>query len=189
MDQEYPENRQFYTSSELREDGFSYYKINRMVEDGRLERLTRSTYRNTSYKGDESDFSIATVYAPKGVICMLSAARYYNLTTFLPDSVDIAIERSMKVSTVPEWPSLNIWYFPKVRYETGAVSEGDFRIYEVEKTVADILYYRNKIGIEETREILKNYLARKERNLVRLHRFADLLGCGKILSTYMEVLL
>ena len=35
----------------------------------------------------------------------------------------------------------------------------------LEKTVVDILYYRNKIGIEETREILKNYLSRTDRNL------------------------
>ena len=33
---------------------------------------------------------------------MMSAARFYGLTTYLPDSVDIAIEHSMKISTYPE---------------------------------------------------------------------------------------
>ena len=189
MDYSFPENKQYYTISELHEDGFSYYIINKMVENGKLERLNRSTFRNTAYSGEDSDFDIVTTYAPKGVICMLSAAHHYNLTTFLPDSVDIAIERSMKISTLPEWPSVNVWYFPQARYETGMVIEGSFRIYDIEKTVVDVLYYRNKVGIEETREILRNYLSRKERDLVKLHRYADGLGCGKILSTYLEVLL
>ena len=150
-------------------------------------------YENATYSGDVSDYVSAMAYIPKGVICMMSAARWYGLTNYLPDVVDIAIERDMKVSTLPEWPRLHIWYFPEKRYETGIITEkdegGEFRIYNVEKTVVDILYYRNKIGIEETREILKNYLSRADRNLPNLHRYADKLGCGKTLRMYMEVLL
>ena len=124
---------------------------------------------------------------------MMTAARFYGLTTYLPDAVDVAIERSMKVTTLPEWPSINIWYFPQMRYERGLSTitdgTGEYRMYDVEKTVVDILYYRNKIGIEETKEVLKNYLGRDDRNLISLHRYADELGCGKILATYLEVLL
>jgi predicted transcriptional regulator of viral defense system len=155
--------------------------------------MNNKMYENAAYSGDESDYTAAMAYAPKGVICMLTAARYYGLTNYLPDAVDIAIERDMKVSTLPEWPQLHFWYFPQKRYETGIVTEqdegGEFRIYEIEKTIADILYYRNKIGIEETGEILKNYLFRDDRNLPVLHRYAEKLGCGKILGTYLEVLL
>ena len=99
----------------------------------------------------------------------------------------------MKVSTLPEWPLLHFWYFPQGRYEAGIVTGqdegGEFRIYDIEKTVIDILYYRNKIGIEETREILKHYLSKEDRNLSVLHRYAEKLGCRKILGTYLEVLL
>ena len=66
---------------------------------------------------------------------------------------------------------------------------GTVKMYDLEKTVADILYYRNKVGIEETKEALKNYLSRNDRNLNKLHRYADLLGCKAILGTYLEVLL
>ncbi len=51
------------------------------------------------------------------------------------------------------------------------------------------LQYRNKVGIEETKEVLKNYLTRPDRNLIQLRRYADALGSEKILSTYLEVLL
>ena len=123
----------------------------------------------------------------------MSAARFYNLTTFLPDGIDIAIERSMKISTIPDWPTFHVWYFSKKRYESGIITASDgtaeFLIYDKEKTVADILFYRNKIGIEETKEIITNYLSLPDRNLNQLHRYAEILGCNKILSTYLEVLL
>ena len=45
-----------------------------------------------------------------------------------------------------------------------------------------------KVGIEETKEILTNYLSRRERNLNRLVKYAETLKCGEILNNYLEVL-
>ncbi|MCR4839034.1 MAG: type IV toxin-antitoxin system AbiEi family antitoxin domain-containing protein [Eubacterium sp.] len=188
-----PSNCHFISVNELAELGLSYYKINRLVKAGQLVKVNKSMYENTNFAGDETDFSIVSAFAPKGVFCMMSAARYHGLTTFLLDAVDVAIERTMKISTLPDWPNVNIWYFSEKRYSKG-ISEasdigGTFRIYDIEKTVVDILYYRNKVGIEETKEIIKNYLQREDRNLIQLRRYADELGCKKILETYLEVLL
>ena len=188
-----PADRHFLAVSDLLSAGFSYYKINKLVAEGKLIKLNNKMYENTAYSGEVSDFSVVSAYAPKGILCMMTAVRYYALTTYLPDSVDIAIERNMKISTMPEWPSINIWYFSEKRYNTGIVriadAAGEYRIYDIEKTVIDILYYRNKVGIEETKEVLRNYLARPDRDLIRLRRYADTLGCKKILGTYLEVLL
>ena len=188
-----PADRHFLAVSDLLSAGFSYYKINKLVAEGKLIKLNNKMYENTAYSGEVSDFSVVSAYAPKGILCMMTAVRYYALTTYLPDSVDIAIERNMKISTMPEWPSINIWYFSEKRYNTGIVriadAAGEYRIYDIEKTVIDILYYRNKVGIEETKEVLRNYLARPDRDLIRLRRYADTLGCKNILGTYLEVLL
>ena len=186
-------SQRFYSITELLAAGLTYYRIKRLVDEGCLTKLNNKIYENMSYEGEESDFALVSVYAPKGVVCMMSAARFYGLTTFLPEAVDIAIERNMKISTLPNWPQINVWYFPEKRYSAGMTSASDgvceFPIYDVEKTVVDILYYRNKVGIEETKEVLKNYLRNEERNLAKLRRYADALGCKKILGTYLEVLI
>ena len=188
-----PIKQQFFTTKQLYDLGFSYYKIRKMVENGDLVKLNKSLYENVFYSGDVDDSSAACAYIPKGVVCMLSAARFYELTTYLPDAVDIAIERSMKVSTKPLWPAVNIWFFPEKRYscciESYEKDDKTTRIYSVEKTVVDIVYYRNRVGIEETKEILTNYLKRQDRDLAELHRLSEKLGCKKILETYLEVLL
>ncbi|HBA46774.1 MAG TPA: hypothetical protein DCZ91_03035 [Lachnospiraceae bacterium] len=187
------ENKKFITTAELKDMGYSYYKIGKLEENGLLRRINRSTFENLSYKGDENDFFSAEAFVPNGVICLMSAARYYELTSFLPDSVSVAIERKKKVVTLPEWPEIKIFYFDPARMDLGVteVRDGDntFHIFDIEKTVVDIIYYRNKIGIEETSEVLKSYLKRRDRQVDRLYAYAKRLRCEKVVRTYLEVLI
>lgn len=188
-----PTNEQFLCVSKLKELGYSYYYINKMASQGLLQKINKSTYENMTFEGDTSDFSYLSAAAPKAVVCLMSAARFYNLTTYLPDVVDIAIEKSMKITTLPKWPEYRVYYFSKDRYKTGVttVNDGttDFQIYDIEKTVVDVLGYRKKLGIEIIKEVLHSYLGRKERNLNKLYRYAKELGVEPILSAYLEVLI
>ena len=187
-----PRDQMIFSVDELKKAGYSHYKINQLVEDGTLLKLNKKYYENTEYNGEESDFYYVQAYAPKGVVCLMSAASYYNLTTFRPDSVDVAIQRKAKISTMPDWPVLSVYYYADDRFKTGieTVQEGrnHLKIYDVEKTVVDIVCFREKVGIEETKEILVNYLRRKDRNLNRLLRYAEMLKCGEVMKTYLEVL-
>ena len=187
-----PENQKIFSMQELKDKGFSQYKVSKLVSERKLIKLNKSFYENAEYQGVESDFYYAEAYAPKGVICLLSAAVYYNLTTFIPDAVDVAIPRKAKVSTIPDWPQMNVHHYTDDRHELGVttVVEGknEFRIYDIEKTVVDIVFYRETVGIEETKEILVTYLQRKDRNLNRLLKYAELMKCDKPLRQYLEVL-
>ncbi len=188
-----PKDQMIFSIEELKEAGFSHYKINQLVEEGNLLKLNKRYYENVKYQGEESDLYYVSAYAPKGVVCLMSAAAYYNLTTYRSDAVDVAIQRKMKISTMPDWPILSIYYYADERFEIGIrnVQEGKnrFNIYDMEKTVVDIVFFRDKIGIEETKEVLVNYLRRKDRNLNKLLRYAELLKCSDVMKTYLEVLL
>ena len=186
------EDQKIFSMQELKSKGFSQYKVSKLVSEGKLIKLNKSYYENTEYRGEESDFYYIEAYAPKGVICLLSAAVYYHLTTFIPDAVDVAIPRKAKISTMPEWPQMNIHHYTDNRHELGVTTirkgKNEFRIYDMEKTVVDIVFYRGKVGIEETKEILVTYLQRKDRNLNRLLKYAELMKCEKALRQYLEVL-
>ena len=111
----------------------------------------------------------------------------------MPDAVDVAIPRKAKISTQPAWPQMNVHHYTDDRHELGVttVKEGknEFQIYDMEKTVVDIVFYREKVGIEETKEILVTYLQRKDRNLNRLLKYAELMKCDKTMRQYLEVLI
>ena len=181
-----------FSIQELKDKGLSYYKINQLVKQGILIKLNKKYYENTNFDGEESDFYYAYGYVPNGVICLLSAAVYYNLSTYRPDAIDIAIPRKARVSTLPDWPEFKIYYFTDERFSVGAeiieVGKNKFRIYDIEKTVVDIVFYREKMGVEETKEVLSNYLHRKDRNLNKLIRYAEMLKCKDIINKYLEVL-
>jgi predicted transcriptional regulator of viral defense system len=187
-----PKDQKIISIEELRNFGYSHYKINKLVEEGTLIKLNKKNYENTEYVGEDSDFYFVHAFVPTGVVCLLSAAVFYNLTTYRPESIDVAISKKKKVTTLPSWPSIKLYYFNPERYQTGihTIKEGrnEFRIYDIEKTVIDVIFYRNKIGIEETKEILTNYLNRNNRDINKLYRYAEILNCKDVLRTYLEVL-
>lgn len=186
-------NKKLYSVEELKKLGFSIYKINQMVKNNILHKLNKRYYENMQYQGDETDFYYISAYASEGVICLMSAASYYNLTTYRPDAIDVAIHRKSKISTLLDWPIISVKYFSDSRHKIGVVTiqEGmnQFKIYDIEKTVIDIICFREKIGIEETKEILINYLKRKDRDINKLLYYAEILKCSKVLKMYLEVLI
>ena len=186
------DNQKIYSMQKLKELGLSQYKVSKLVDEGKLIKLNKSYYENTDFKGEDSEFYYISAYAPTGVICLLSAAVYYNLSKYIPDAIDVAIPRKSKVSTLPDWPQINVHYYTNDRHDLGIteVKEGknEFRIYDIEKTVVDIVYYRENIGIEETKEILISYLHRKDRNLNRLLEYARQMKCDRAMRSYLEVL-
>lgn len=188
-----PDNQKIISAEELKNLGFTHYKINKLVDEGTLIKLNKKNYENSNFKGEDLDFYFVHAYAPTGVVCLMSAAVFYNLSTYRPNVIDVAVSKNKNVSTLPDWPSFNLYYFEKDRFQTGVqvIKEGpnQFQIYDIEKTVVDIVYYRNKIGIEETKEILMNYLNRNDRDINKLYRYAKQLKCSDILKTYLEVLI
>ncbi len=187
-----PSDRLIYSAEELRDMGFSPYRIRKMAEEGVIRKLNKKFYENRRYTGEKTDLLYACAYASSGVVCLRSAAQYYNLIDRKGGTVDVAIERKGNISTLPEAPALSVHHYTDERFGTGirTVEQGGdkFRIYDVEKTVADAVYYRNEIGIGEMREILVNYLKRSDRDLERLTSYAERLKCGETMRHYLEML-
>lgn len=186
-------SKKVYTRADLQKIGYERYAIDQMVQKGILNKVTGSVFENPNYDGVESDFYFVPALISEGIVCMLSAAVYYGLSSNWPRQIDVAVRKDKKIATLPKRPPINIYHFGKVRYELGVVTINDngnhFKIYDIEKTVVDIVYFRNQVGIEETKEILTNYLNRKNRNINKLFLYAKKTNCLKILKTYMEVLI
>lgn len=171
---------------------YSPYKLNSFVNNGWLTRINNMFFQNNNYQGEESDFFYAAAYIPNGVICLMSAAVYYGLSNNRPLAVDVAVRANSYIPPFPDWPPIKLHYMERKYYDFAiiAVNENgnEFRIYELEKVVADIVKYRESIGIEDTKEVLTNYLKRSDRNLNKLMKYAKTAGCDKQMRTYMEVL-
>ena len=113
-------------------------------------------------------------------------------TTQIPLSYCIAIERSRKV-TLPEYPPIELFFLSKSVFELGVsetVIEGfQVKIYDMEKSVCDAVKYRNRIGIDVSSEILRNYLSRKDSDITRLYAYANAMRLGKRMDELVKYMI
>lgn len=62
-------------------------------------------------------------------------------------------------------------------------------VYDMERTICDVIRSRSKIEIQTFQESLKQYVRCKDRNLRKLMQYASALHVERILRKYLEVLL
>lgn len=189
----FPAEKQFISSQELHEAGYSNYKIRQMVNDGDLIGINRKWYENTHYTGEINDLYAVTAYAEQGVICLISAAVYHELSNERPNQIEIAIPRNVRIPDSPDWPAMRFYRMAEPRYGIGIINvqedRNSFRIYDREKTVCDVIYHRNKLGFEPAMEVLKRYVQRSDRNINRLVTYAKRLQVETTIKQYLEAML
>lgn len=62
-------------------------------------------------------------------------------------------------------------------------------VYDMERTICDLLRSRHRMEIQIFQDALKQYVRRKDKNLRRLMQYAALFHVEKPLRQYLEVLL
>lgn len=62
-------------------------------------------------------------------------------------------------------------------------------VYDLERTICDLIRNRNSFEIQDFQSALKNYIARTDKNLNTLMEYAKLFRVDNIIRKYMEVLL
>jgi predicted transcriptional regulator of viral defense system len=164
----------------------------RMRDSGELETLGRGLYRLSDLpRLGNPDLVTVGMKVPNGVICLVSALAFHELTTQIPHEVYIALPRGGEPPRIGH-PPIRAFWFTKRAFEFGQESiklDGTkIRIYTPEKTVADCFKYRNKIGMETVREALKLYLERREKNLNTLLQAAEVCRVSKVMRPYLEAL-
>ncbi len=190
VEQLFERNQGILDIKTLLENGVSYYDLNGLLEKAVIFRLKRGVYKWADKETDE--MAEAARIVPGGVFCLLSAAFYYGLTTTVPSSHHMAIPDDRK-AVLPDYPPIQLYYWNKTPYSLGVATAelagGSVNIYDLEKTVCDVIRHRNKIGFEVLKEILKNYLNRKDRNLNQLHAYARQLKINNKVDEFVKILL
>ena len=160
------------------------------TRNGRIVRVRRGVYALN--EGLSKQMIDVETLVPGGVLCLYSAWSHHELTTQIPQAYYIAVERSSKI-ILPDFPPIELSFMLKNVHELG-VEEADIdgfkvKVYDLEKSVCDAIKYRNKIGLDVSSEILKNYLARKDRDITRLYEYAYQLRVGKKIDELIKFML
>ena len=161
-----------------------------MRDVGELEQLARGVYRLAEMP-PLSDPDLATVgkRVPQGVVCLISALAFHELTTQIPHVVHLALPRNTRTPRL-DYPPLQVYRFSAKAFEAGVEThtiEGvDVRIYNAEKTLADSFKYRNKIGLDVALEALKAYCERRGARLQHVLEYARVCRVESVIRPYLE---
>ncbi len=164
-----------------------------MRDQGAVEQLGRGMYRFADMPAmGNPDLVTVALKVPKGVICLISALSWHEMTSEIPHEIYLALPRGAEPPRLA-YPPLRIFWFQGDAFEEGA-EEHDMdgirvRIYSPEKTLADSFKYRNKIGLDVVLEALKLYRQRKRLKVDELMHFARICRVEKVMRPYLEATL
>lgn len=158
-----------------------------------LERLDRGLYRLTDLP-PLSDPDLVTVAnkIPKGVICLISALYFHDITTQIPHAVSIAVSRGTKPPRL-DYPPIRLYWFSGEAFTTGGeihrIDNTPIQVYSAEKTLADCFKYRNKIGMDTVLEALTLYRDQYKPKPRKLIEYAKVCRVEKVMRPYLNALL
>lgn len=166
--------------------------LKRLEQQGLLIRSARGVYTFTDGEITESHSLVEAVKrVQKGIVCLLSALSFYNLTTQAPFEVWLTIPQKARAPKEDMLP-LRIIYMSGKALESG-IEEHEIEgvcvpVYCVAKTVVDCFKFRNKIGLDVAIEALRECLNQKRCTIDEIWHYAKICRMQNVMRPYLESL-
>jgi predicted transcriptional regulator of viral defense system len=186
--------------SELSKEGITRATVARMLQKGLVHQLSRGLYQLPGAPTDaNSSLAEAAKRVPRGVICLVSALAYHELTDTIPHSVWMAIgpkDRRPRASQ----PPLQIVRFRGKLLDHGiekhTIEGVTVRIYDPAKTVVDLFRYRQTAGkrykhspgLNLALEGLREALRQRKATPAKIAEYAAEAGIWKVVQPYLEAM-
>lgn len=173
--------------------GMSRSQLYALRNKGEIEQVSRGIYRLADLPAlSNPDLVTVSLRYPRGVICLVSALSFHEITTQIPFEVSVAVPRN---TTLPklEYPPLDAHWFSGQAYESGIeinrIDGVNVQVYNPEKTLADCFKFQHKLGTEVVVEALRLYKERKKVNVQELLKQARIRRMQNVMMPYMEAVL
>jgi predicted transcriptional regulator of viral defense system len=172
--------------------GINRKRLYAMRDAGIVEPVTRGVYRLASL-GPLAHPDLVTVATrvAHGVVCLISALSFHELTTQVPHTIDVALERGTTKPRLDYPPTRFFWFSGRAFQEGIETRELDgtpVRIYDPEKTLADCFRYRNQIGMDVVLEAMRLWRERRRKKLDVLIEYARMRHVERAMRPYLEAL-
>lgn len=155
-----------------------------------VEPISRGVYRLASLDPlTHPDLVTVALRVPQGVLCLISALSFHELTTQVPHAIDVALERGKTKPRLDYPPTRFVWFSGPAFHdgiETHKLDGVAVRIYDPEKTLVDIFRYRNQIGMDVALEALRFWRERRKRKLDVLLKYARMRHVERAMRAYLE---
>ena len=182
--------RTVFSSKEANQLGISSSLLAYYCKIGRLERISRGLYKTANKKLSVSieweDVALTAKSIPKGVICLITALTYYELTDQFAREIWIAVSRE---SAVPKRLHTRIIRTSNMKLGLEKIKLGEIsiKIFNRERTIVDSFRHLTKeIAIKALKIYLKGDKERRP-DLKKLSKYAKEMRVD--ISPYIETII
>lgn len=176
--------------SDLKRRGINPATLVRLVDEGVLQRPSRGLYERAG-----ADVNVAHSLAevatrvPKGVICLVSALQFHDITLQLPRSIWIAIGSKDRKPAI-DYPPIRVARFGEKALTLGVnthiIDSVPVRIFDPAKTIVDCFRFRNTVGLDVAMEALRMGWRSRKAKTDDIVRYAQALRIWSVVRPYLE---
>lgn len=181
-------NKGVIYANKLEKYKISRHNLRTMVAKGELSRIMHGVYADSNEYINE--FWLFGEKYKNGIYSHNTALYFYGMTDRTPIHFDMTFPSNNRVKN----DDIKVHYIKKENHKLGVIKlkleDGcEVQVYNIERTICDIVRDRNKIDPQIFNNALKEYVKMKNKNLKLLYEYAKAFRIEKILEKYMEVLI
>ena len=183
------QNNGYITTKALENFNISRNYLSIMKKKGMIERVAKGLYIDSNKIEDV--YYVLEASTPKIIFSHMTALYFHNLSIKAPDSsFDITVPKKYNNSKLKKH---NVFYVNDKFYNVGVVEvdtpQGNkVRTYDVERCICDIIRSKKRMDLEHIKYAVKEYLKRKDNNLIKLSKYADMFGIKNEVMDFVSMM-
>ena len=181
-------NNGYVTSKELSNFGIHRMYLNIMKEKGMIEKVGNGIYIDSS-KIEDSHF-VFGLELSNIIYSHMTALYFHGLSIKAPnDKYDITVPNNYFNYKIKNH---NVFYVDREIYELGLIQidtpmGNKVKAYDMERCICDIIRSKNRMDSEFVKHSVREYIKRKDKDLIKLSKYAEKMGIKKEVMDFMEV--
>ena len=188
---EMQKNNGMITTNEVEQMGIARKTLTRLLEKGLIERESQGLYVLPNSWGDEY---YNLIFSSKNVVFSHATALFlHGLSERVPLIYEITVIKGYNAS-LKSRENVELYFVNKDIFELGKIEiespQGKIvPIYDIERTLCDMLKSKQNQDIEIIKYAFKTYVKSSKKDIYKLIEYAKKLKVDEEVNTYLEVLL
>ena len=182
-------NNGYITTKELEDLGISRNYLSVMTKKNMIEKVAKGIYIDSTKVEDV--YYVLSVSTPKIIYSHMTALYFHNLSIKAPDgSFDITVTKKYNNFKLKKH---NVFYIDDKFYNIGITEVktpqgNNVKVYDVERCICDIIRSKKRMDIEHIKYAIKEYLKRKDNDLIKLSKYADMFGIKEEVMNFVSMM-
>lgn len=177
----------YLTTKDVTDNDIPRTYLTKLIKEDKIERVSRGVYIKKNVLVDE--FVVLQSKSKYAIYSNTTALYLHGFSNRIPIKYDITIKSGYKGS-LQKGKNVNLFYTKKELLELGVIdykldSGNIIRVYDLDKTICDIIKNKKKIDAEIFNKAIREYFYSKKKNTLKLYEYAKKMNIyNKVRDTF-----